>query len=225
MATGSTTVKRSYTVPCASDLRDAVTDLAQRKGVNVGDLARSLLLTVTPDDLRALPDPGGPAPGDREEIILKSGPSKGRPWRRKPRLQVRMAPGYDIADIRRALALCLAIDRGDMVIRPQSRTAIHADGAARGDLDRLKREVRDQRDQFLAIISVLSPPPLKQGITSREDALHVLGFAPSDRPSGREIRARFRMLATIHHPDADHGDHGRMAQLNAAMDRLSHVSA
>ena len=35
------TYKVSYTVPCSSAFRDAVTDLARRRQSNVADLARS----------------------------------------------------------------------------------------------------------------------------------------------------------------------------------------
>jgi len=47
--------------------------------------------------------------------------------------------------------------------------------------------------------------------------LHVLGFSPGTKPHSRMLRAKFRLLATIHHPDSDHGDHQRMSQLNQAM--------
>ena len=78
--------KKSYTVPCSSDFRDSVGALARRRGGNAADLARSVVLVVPRDAIDAFPDPGGPAPHDRESIILKSGPAEGRPWRRKPRL-------------------------------------------------------------------------------------------------------------------------------------------
>jgi len=61
---------------------------------------------------------------------------------------------------------------------------------------------------------------LPHGIASRSDALHVLGFPPTARPDKRTIRARFRMLATIHHPDSNYGSHDRMSQLNQAMEFL-----
>ena len=88
----STVLKHSYTVPCASDFRDAVEALAVKRHVNVGDLARSILLVMPANFVADFPDPGEPAAEDRETVVLKSGPAEGRPWRRKPRLQVRMPP-------------------------------------------------------------------------------------------------------------------------------------
>jgi len=61
---------------------------------------------------------------------------------------------------------------------------------------------------------------LPHGVETRADALHVLGFPPNSHPDARELRARFRLLATVHHPDAAQGSHARMSQLNAAMDLL-----
>ncbi len=202
--------KDSYTVPCSSQFRDAINQLAERRRVNVGDLARSILLTVPEDKIRSVPDPGGPPPGDREETVLKSGPSEGRPWRRKPRLQVRLASGYDTSTVRRALNLALSLDREDLhldVINPSENTETAP-------------EINEELERLRAIVSVLAFDPLKDGVQSRSDALHVLGFAPGTRPDRTAIRNRFRMLATIHHPDSHYGNHQRMSQLNAAMEVL-----
>ncbi|RAU23786.1 hypothetical protein CU669_01465 [Paramagnetospirillum kuznetsovii] len=80
--------------------------------------------------------------------------------------------------------------------------------------------VSEEIDRLRAIISVLAFEPLPEGIQTRADALHVLGFAPGEFPDARTLRAKFRMLATIHHPDSNHGDHERMSQLNQAMQFL-----
>ena len=62
--------------------------------------------------------------------------------------------------------------------------------------------------------------PLDNGILTRADALYVMGFPPNARPDQRAIRARFRMLAIIHHPDSGFGHHERMTQLNEALSML-----
>lgn len=221
------TVKHSYTIPCASAFRDAVEALAAKRRVNVGDIARSVLLVMPAPVIAAVTDPGDPETGDRETVILKSGPAEGRPWRRKPRLQVRMAPGYDVTFIRRALALALAMDSGRLRLRledpnarpepvappppppPQPDSGSRALEAASEEVERMK-----------AVISVLAFDPLPHGVSNRDEALHVLGFPPGARPDKRMIRARFRMLATIHHPDSNYGSHHRMSQLNQAMEFL-----
>ena len=220
-----TLVKHSYTIPCATTFRDAVESLAGRRHVNVGDIARSVLLVMPPAAIAAFPDPGDPRADDRETVVLNSGPSQGRPWRRQPRLQVRMVPGFDVVTIRRALGLALAMERGELALKledpnappppppppPPEQPAAdrHALAAVSEELERLQ-----------AIVNVLSFDPLPGGINSRADALHVLGFPPGARPDRRMVRARFRMLATIHHPDSNYGSHDRMSQLNQAMEFL-----
>jgi hypothetical protein len=203
---------KSYVVPCASAFRDAVLDLAGRRGVNAGELARTVLLLM-PDEAAGFPDPGEPKPGDRETVILKSGANQGKHWRRKPRLQVRLGGGRDPAGIRRALALALAMDQGDYTVKIE-------DGRRPSSDQRLKEtraELKRLRDQ----IKTLSFEPLDHGITRRADALYVLGFPPDARPGTDEIRKRYRNLAAIHHPDSSQGEHRRMSQLNEAVAKLT----
>jgi hypothetical protein len=220
--TGGTN-KQSYTIPCSSAFRDAVEALAARRKVNVGDIARSVLLVMPAASVVHADDPGEPPPGDRETVILKSGPAKGRPWRRKPRLQVRMAPGFDPITIRRALGLALAMERGDVAVRlddpnrppsappdplPEQATAAPPSAAAS-----IPHDVSEEMERMQTVISVLAFEPLPEGVVTRAEALHVLGFAPGIRPDRRAIRARFRMLATIHHPDSRFGSHLRMMEI------------
>lgn len=221
----NTVLKHSYTVPCASGFRARIEDLAARRKVNVGDLARSILLVVPAAAIGAVADPGEPAGDDRETVILKSGPAEGRPWRRKPRLQVRLPPGHDVPLIRKALAVALAMDGGELAIRigdgrpAPTEMAPPAEKAPREPAAR-SEEASDELERLRTIISVLVFEPLSQGIKSRGDALHVLGFPPNADPDPRMLKAKFRMLATIHHPDSKYGSHLRMSQLNQAMDLL-----
>ena len=108
--------KKSYAIPCSSAFRDRIQALADRRGVNVGDIARSVMLVVPTDEIAAMEDPGEPAEGDRETITLKSGPGAGKPWRRKPRLQVRLPAGHTVPELRRALNLALAMSAGEQNI-------------------------------------------------------------------------------------------------------------
>ena len=186
--------------------------LAESRGVNVGDLARSILLTVPTDIVERLDDPGEPLADDREAITLKSGRNPGKVWCRKPRLQVRLPRGYNVETIRRALGLALAIDRG-------SKTVAIEDSGVPTTQDRLKVS-EDRVSRMRAIVEALAFTPLPAGIKNRSDALHVLGFSHDHEPEHTAIRARYRMLASIHHPDSGFGDHRRMSQLNEAMNRL-----
>lgn len=247
--------KHSYTIPCASAFRDAVERLAQSRGVNVGDMARSVLLVIPHATIEKFADPGEPPPEDREVVVLKSGPAVGRPWRRKPRLQVRMTPGYTIDVIRRALNMALAMADGTLEVQlhdpnkpvpnsvqsPPAPAATPASGpviepaakvepaaqidvaAVRAHLAENKRlldAAGEELARMRATISVLRFEPLSDGVNSRAEALYVLGFAPGTYPDARAIRGRFRMMATIHHPDSNYGDHERMSQLNQAMEIL-----
>lgn len=201
--------KHSYVVPCSSAFRDAVSALAEARGVNAADIARSVMLLVPKETIRACPDPGEPPAGDREEVVLKSGPSAGKPWRRKPRLQVRLPKGHEIADIRCALGLALAMDAGDVAVTLE-------DGRSPRARDRL-REARGDMDRLRNALSALAYQPVERGIETYADALYVLGFHPHARPTQDDIKARFRMLAQIYHPDAMLGDTDRMSQLNDAI--------
>ncbi len=237
-----TTTKQSYTIPCSSAFRDQVLALARRLGVNAGDLARSVVLVVPPALLAAFPDPGPPAKGDREAVIVKSGPARGRPWRRKPRLQVRFAPGAPVPVLRRALGLALALEGQEISI---SLAGLEdAESAARDARDAWTPDKKDRREtktqdktedkteddeelaRLRAIVSVLAFEPLPGGVKTEAEAHHVLGIAPGRVPGIGigERRARFRMLAAIHHPDSGYGSHERMSQLNAAMDILGRGS-
>ena len=220
----SSSRKLSYTIPCSTDFRDAVTALADKKQVNVADLARSVALVVERQEIINFPDPGGPSAGDRETVVLKSGASKGKPWQRKPRLQVRMAPGFDPVTLRKALAMALAIDRGDLDINLKEAGSSKAETGPAVD-ESVMVAAREEMDRLRGIISQLSFEPLPRGIQSRDDALHILGFPPGSLPDTKTLKNRFRTLATIHHPDSGHGCHDRMSQLNEAMAHLRRGAA
>ncbi|MBM3565173.1 MAG: J domain-containing protein [Alphaproteobacteria bacterium] len=209
---GDERTKHSHTVHCPSLFRDRVLDLARCRNVNVADLARSVLLVLSPEMIATVPDPGEPERGDRETIMLRSGPSKGRPWKRKPRLQVRLPPGLNAKTARRALAVALALD--DKKVFLEIRHAGESTSA----------RLMEEQERLKTIIASLAPPPLPGGVHTVDEALHVLGFPPGARPDQTEIRSRFRTLAAIHHPDSGHGSHQRMAQLNQAIEVLKRRS-
>ena len=160
--------KHSYVVPCSSEFRDAITALADIRGVNVADIARSVMLIVPTEIIQACPDAGEPPAGDRESVVLKSGPSQGKPWRRKPRLQVRLPKGHAVADIRRALGLALAIDHGDIEVTLE-------DGRSPRARD-LLREARNDVERIRGALTELAYSPIERGIETNADALYVLGF-------------------------------------------------
>lgn len=229
--------KQSYTVSCSTRFRDVVIALAARKSVNVADLARSVLLVLPEKIIKNFTDPGEPQLADREKVVLKSGLSRGRLWRRKPRLQVRLTPGYEISFVRRALNLAVVLDSQHYLINVQKQ---EVDGLDNCNLVKQNDTVFNQSimnnshqasnitDQKVTyegkrlkeVISALSFTPLAGRLSSRIDALHILGFFPTERPDRSTVRSKFKLLAKIHHPDNNYGSHQRMSQLNAAMDFL-----
>lgn len=218
--TGAPAKKHSYTVPCASRFRDQVADLALRKRCNAADLARSVVLLVPRGVIDGYPDPGGPARDDRETVVLKSGTAMGKPWRRKPRLQVRLAPGLSIETIRKALALALAIDRGHMRLDVESEARKTEAEMRQEAQTTMMRAAHDEMERLKNVVEALQFEPLAGGVMSRDQALYVLGFPPGSFPDAGALRQRFRRLATVYHPDGKNGSHQRMSQLNAAMEML-----
>ena len=204
--------KVSYAVSCSSAFRDSILALAEERDVNVGDIARSIMLTLPLDAIQNAPDPGEPDEDDRETVTLKSGPSAGKPWRRKPRLQVRLPAGHALCDIRRALGIALEMRRGDMRARLEA--------AASPTWEDIVTDLRDKVARLQVTVATLAFEPLKNGVRTSSEALHILGFAPGQQPDQREIKGRYRILAAIHHPDSEFGDHARMSQLNEAMATL-----
>lgn len=210
--------KSSYTLPCSSAFRDAVTGLASRRRINVADLARSIVLTLPMETLARFPDPGDPLATDRETVILKSGKSKGRPWQRKPRLQVRLASGYQVNFLRRALNMALAMDEG--------RVRVHVEAPDFGLVAETQKKTREaaraqlELEKLKSAVSALAFEPLDHEVETRADALYVMGCHAMSRPSAKQLRSRFRLMATVHHPDSGYGSHERMSQLNSAMEYL-----
>jgi DnaJ-domain-containing protein 1 len=85
--------------------------------------------------------------------------------------------------------------------------------------DRL-RKAEGEIDRLKGAVMALAFEPLTNGVRTSAEALHVLGFPPETRPDQKEIRSRYRMLATVHHPDSGFGHHNRMTQLNEALSVL-----
>ena len=208
---------QSYIVPCSSSFRDRVTAFADSQGASVADLARGVLLLVPNESVMATEDPGEPAADDREVVKLQSGPSKGRSLRRKPRLQLRLPIGYDAARLRRALALALKMSEGEKSFSVESVQ----DRKQRSDDRAIRVRLEEDIEQLRRIIGGLAFEPLRNGISSRSEALYVLGFAPTAVPDQKVIRGRYRRLALVFHPDSPFGDHQRMSQLNEALEKLT----
>ena len=219
--------KKSYTISCSSRFRDDILQLAERRGANVADIARSIVLIVPQSVLGGVNDPGEPEPKDRETVILKTGKAQGRPWQRKPRLQVRLSPGYEVSTLRRALALALAIDLNQSSIQIHLTENSHQleakEKAASKTITKAEQRrsaLEEQITRLKETIGSISFEPVYGGVNSHDDALYVLGFPPETQPSEKKLRAQYRMLASIYHPDGIHGDHQRMSQLNSAMELL-----
>lgn len=198
---------QSYVVPCPAEFRDDVLDLAQRKGVSVGSLAHAVTVLLDGDVVALWPDPGEPKSARRRAGTHRSGDHGGKASQQKPRLQVRMTAGLDPADIRRMLAVALAIDGGDLSLRLEDGRGLALD-------ERLKR-AEDEVARLRKQLRATTPDPLRHAVRNRAEALHVMGFPPAAEPDTESVHRRYRALAAIHHPDRG-GDHVRMSQINAA---------
>ena len=69
------------------------------------------------------------------------------------------------------------------------------------------QRAQQELDRLHKYMDALAFEPLSEGVNNRDDALHVMGFAPDARPNWREVRSKYRVLASIHHPDSNFGDH------------------
>ena len=200
--------KIPYTIACSSKFRNEILDLAAKKNVNAGDLARSVFLIFAKEDIEKVSDTAEPDVYEREEVTLKSGSLKGQKFKRKPRLQVRMPKGLTPSFIRKALLMALALEKGEIALElGQKQTPKRND--LNQEIERLK-----------TVVSVLAFEPLKGGIKTKNDALFVFGFPPNSNPDLRMLKSRFRVLASIFHPDSIFGSHDRMSNINSAMDFL-----
>ena len=95
------------------------------------------------------------------------------------------------------------------------------DRKKRSDDQAVRVRLEEDIEQLQRIIGDLAFEPLREGITSRSEALHVMGFAPTAVPDQKAIRGRYRRLALVFHPDSPFGDHQRMSQLNEALEKLT----
>jgi hypothetical protein len=222
---------QTYTVHCSLTFRQSILDLAEQQAVSVSDLARAALLVLPAEVVDRQLDPGGPAEDDRigvpVRVIDESDTGEPElPLLQSPWLEVEARAGLAIEHLRRALALVLDMNSGLMTVgladeagqltapRPIVRERRAFTGRRRKDLER--DEFAEENARLRATIAVLAFDLLPFGVSSREDALYVLGFPPHAKPTHDEIKARFRLLATVHHPDSGFGTHDRMSQLNAA---------
>jgi hypothetical protein len=207
---------RSYVVSCPSRFRDQVLALCTKKQCPPGDLARSMVLLLPSAEIQAFRDPGEPLIGDRELVKIKSGSQKGRTIKRKPRLQLRLNPGFHIAFIRKALAMALSIHGRALVLELRP-------GHTAPPADRI-RKLEDETATLRKVIERISFMPLPHGVSTEAEARYVLGFTPGEEPDSEEVRRRFKILAQAFHPDRSWGCKARMMQVIDArkvMERLA----
>ena len=217
---------QSYVISCSSPFQAAVTDTAQRLGVTASDLVISVMTLIPADEIDGYPDPGDAPDGDRDSVVLRSGPRAGRTLRRKPRLQLRLRPGLAAAHVRRALALALAIQTGKeslsvgrQAVSPetQPQPAIRQpDTELQSRLATLEDQLiraRDVEAELRAIVDLLAFDPLPNGVRNAKEARYILGLPPEGRLDRQHVKARFRQLSQVFHPDKATGDTDRMGQL------------
>ena len=134
-----------------------------------------------------------------------------------------MASSLTVAFIRRSLAVALAVGEDRLKVRLEEAGAAAVAEVEPYGQETIEtaaavalRELHDEDERLRTIVPALSFEPIAGGVTTRQDALHVIGLPPGSRPDPQALRSRFRRLATILHPDGAYGSHRRMAQINAA---------
>lgn len=219
---------KSYVVSCSSAFRDAVLALSERKQSTVSDLAAAALNLMNTQEIQSVADPGDAEPGDREAVLLKSGVRKGQTLKRKPRLQLRLRSGLDSATLRRALSVALTIDQGSHRLIYHPATTVYVDAADQAPAEELTRSERERdrlrsgNEELRAIIGLLAFEIGPGPVHTVAQARYILGFPPSAILSRETVKARFRLLSRIFHPDKPTGDNQRMGQLieaNRLLDR------
>lgn len=189
-------VLRQYQVRCRQDLHQAVTEAARRAGTSPAQLVRCALAILPATALEGLSDPGAPRPRDAIRVGRRL---------ETPLLRLRLPAGLTAVTIRRVLGFVVNMAAG----RTVPRDAVSAQAQERD----LAAE-RAQGERLSEALAVLAGEPLKGGVRSRADALHVMRFPPDAKPMRDTVIARFRALAGVLHPDAGLVDHhGVMAQL------------
>ena len=181
-----------YTVPCLAGFRSAVLALAKRRGVDASELVRMVLTLVTPALRAGIPDPGDSSSDDRDNQLRRHGAALQPAPSLTPTLVLRLAPGLDPGEIRRALAVALALDD------PKGFRLIPANEHNRLTASVEKLEYRNRA--LTSAIERLSFRPRTGRLSVREAAL-MLGFANEHECDEHLVTRRFRELAPIYHPD------------------------
>lgn len=204
---------KSYVVPCSSSFRDAVLDLARRRGLTATDLALSVIALIDRPTIAGQPDPGGPAPGDRETVELKTGPRQGRKLTRKPRLQVRLPAGLPAASIRKALSFALSLNDGSQSLAVASAEEERRRDGALAAQRAAVAKTRETVDEIRAAMEVIAFDTAVGTVVTADQAYYILGLPPGLRVTMDVVKTRFRQLSRVYHPDRPTGDRIRMGLL------------
>lgn len=195
-----------YAVPCPTSFRAAVEELAERMATTPSQLVRSVLTLCDPAAHTAIADPGEPGRQDRDVFSRRLPDGRTRHVRRIPRLRLRLPVGLDNGQIRRALALALALNDGGgfALMRQEHLRAATRQQERQQDLIERLRQAMDQ----LAFRQPVQP------VHTVGDAAQLFGFQHIYGLDERAVTARYRQLAALFHPDGGLVETGdRMAQL------------
>jgi len=195
-----------YAVPCPTAFRAAVEALADRMATTPSQLVRSAMTLCDPMTHASIADPGDPGRQDRDVFTRRLPDGRSRQVRRIPRLRLRLPAGLSHEQIRRALALALALNDGNgFVLTPQDQ--LRAEARQRDRQQDLIDRLRQAMDQ-LAFRQPVQP------VHTVGDAAQLFGFQHIYGLDERAVTARYRQLAALFHPDGGLVENGdRMAQL------------
>lgn len=186
---------RSLTLSRA--LHDGVMQLCRLRDLRPDDLVSAVLVLVRAGDLPVVPDPGAPTAAD---ITVVWKPNRLGAMRRRrvvPTLRLRAPVGLADADVRRCLALAVAL-----AVPETLRFADHqAKAAAAAAAAERERALAADRDAARAALERLAFRPLEGGVRSPAQAARVMGFPSEFGCTSDQVSRRFRELAPVFHPD------------------------
>lgn len=216
--------KKACSIPCSETFKTKIHTLAEKHSVNPADIIRSILFVFPEEFIQSFEDPGDPLREDREDVTLHSGKHKGKTWKRKPRIQVRIPRSYPVPFLRKALNIALSLQDDNIT---QLLTSKKIDEEQKEETEQKIKNLTQEQERLTKEIELLqsvlknfTKEKENKNIQSIDDALFILGFPPYSSPTAPLIKKKYRDLAILFHPDTGLDNHAMMSKLNDAISFL-----
>jgi|GEM_PF-6281151 len=184
-----------YDVLCPLDFHQAVTALAEQRGVCVSALVRQVLFLVHPSVRSLIADPGAGS-GGGSSAGNGSSSAEGEGDCDAPVsavLTLSLDPGLAHGTIRQALAVALALAvPGTWALRPVAETV---------ELRARVEKLEYRTGALVQALEKVSFRPRDEALVSVAGAARLLGLEEDAAYDEQRVTRRFRELAPIYHPD------------------------